>query len=253
MEINFGILEPTEKTTENTRKIDWPDNPEFFRMRDEYLKDHMEAASEQVKGLSRVGQREKPVVARLICEAMFMTDLMRKISPIKLEHPVNIKFIHDVKEDDISFGSKMSVTPKYNESGETLLSFDLTLNLDAVIDEAESNLRNQKLFESDAQYLSSPVHEFGHMLYIQEASKNPGRKQTEYKDLTGDTDRYENLSEVEFDYLLKASDLEIKGRLWQIAFLRKYFKHSNLTFRVDRNLKERQVHRREMQDKGFLD
>ncbi len=249
MAIFLSELHPSENRTENQLKIDWPENHEFFQQRDKYISDNLQAEMTALKAIPNFRHTNQEEIARLVCEAKFSFDLISKISPLKLNYPVNFRFktneVGEAEDDSV-----MSILPETNDDGTVLISFVLTLNLNEVV--SQSIWYKDKTREADAQYLSSPVHEFAHMLYLQQAFGGNAEKMKELLIHNQDEEYTKGLSDVQLKNLELATDLEIRSRIWQVTFLEKYFKYLEITREVRTNLEQRRVLRRNIKEEPYF-
>lgn len=144
----------------------------------------------------------------------------------------------------------MTLSPITNSEGTELISFALSLNLDEVINQAIWH--KDKIREADAQYLSAPIPEFAHMIYLQQAYGENPQKMKEVLLYYKDEKYTKGLNELELKSLELATDLEIRSRIWQVKFLEKYFKYLEITRAVRTNLEQRQVLRRNVVEKDYF-
>lgn len=249
MAIFLNEFQPPESRTENQLKIDWPENSRMFQQRDNYISENLQAEIDSLKTITNFSRTYIEDVARLVCEAKFSFELISKVSPLKLNYPVNFR-LKTHQEEETEDDPVMSILPVTDDTGTALTAFVLEINLNEAI--RQSIWYKDKMRESDAQYLSTPVHEFAHMLYLQQAFGGNTEKMKEFLIYNQDEEYTKGLSDLQLKNLELATDLEIRSRIWQIAFLEKYFKYSDITHEVRTKLEERKTYRRKVKAEPYF-
>lgn len=215
----FGKVEMQIGGSEKLQRkliVEWPKKEDLFFNRDKYIRDNMEKMEVELKRDYVMEDKvEIEQLAKIILSAKFMFVEMCKISPIPLEQTFTIIDSFDYREN----GALMGVNPgKVDECVVFVDSFWQQMN---------NGLQNL-----DIKAMGGAVHEFAHMIYKQESNlyKQP-------KKIAGwqEGERRMMTSENETDAYL-AVDLEIRARIWQLSFLKRYFPDSEDVKIVEKQL-----------------
>jgi len=254
------VLQPLEKR-DRRLKIEWPDRKELLGGRDEYVNKHRGEEKDNLKKLfpnrsdKRIGQLEK------IClGARYMIEQLQRISPIPLEVPIEI-----VEQNNNKNFGIMSASQHDNERGQldrAIFNINLFLWDEALeayigkkrifvdslslsvkdkvwIGDAKEIVeeRNGKVVEYLEQVgMSSTVHEFAHLLYMQQSNNEVFRTIKTNEPEKGQHRRSKVWGLVQAlntpvrsqedmdDYL--ALDIETRARLWELDFLKHCFPES---------------------------
>jgi len=228
--------------------VGWPSKEEMLLGRDIYLSEHTAEVDKFFTTFYPFETSEWiALLARLYLESVYSVELMRKISPLPLTTPLQVK-------PDFFNWETMSTKPVYGEGGvyeglgfciciprlteviegtkEKLRRFRISNNISLgkeKVSQEVSEYKRQLVEELDADYLSAPVHEWGHLLYWQEIVCRGSRKRIEAAMQNNLLWRMANtgvLSEDQFKEWYLSLDMEYRGRLWEKEFLQRYFPES---------------------------
>lgn len=242
-------LEPLEKK-DRKLVVEWPDREQFLKDRDVYLETYLakeiRVNSNYVKDLP---EDEIVLLSRLSLEAKFVFELMKKISPVRLEIKNNFDNVYNVGRNALT-----SVARRSEVETDRTLSVDFKLwfksliplirkakNYDLVLADTEKLLdgdypyeearkialrqRDLRLEYLDVFIMSSSVQEFAHMLYIQGKDRGSKRKREGWKANVDFQNDSRNARRGATDEYLSLN-IEYSGRLWEQEFLRHLFPDS---------------------------
>lgn len=205
-----GRSTDSSEKTERKMIVRWPDKQEMIARRNLHFKTNKDALKNEIrKEYLLVDQEKLESLSRIGLGAVFMIEEMQRISPIKLKNPIKIisRFKFQSTRDK---GSILGVT--LNGGTQELLIFYNTL--DAMIDRDEEDL--------EILFMGAAVHEFAHLLYEQEGRVNRNiKKIIGWNENDGPKASFESSTEA---YLAK--EVEVRARIWQLNFLKRYFPNS---------------------------
>jgi hypothetical protein len=225
------VVSPPEKR-ERKLTIEWPEKSVLLANRDKFVLENMEEMRIELKE-DFVMEEGDPIddMARIVLSAKFMFLEMNKISPIPMETSYQVIDNYDYKEE----GDVMGINPGVDNYCDIYV-----YTLWEKFDEGWKDL--------DVFAMGSAVHEFAHLIYKQEAKlyKQP-------KKIAGLSESPKMRSSVESKYTAYlARDIEHRGRIWQLNFLKHYFPDSDYTYQVEVAIRTGKEIRRDRRNRGLM-
>lgn len=189
--------------------VEWPSREDLMGRMEKYIDENKLKMAEELKVEYQLADElEVAQISKIILGAKFMFLEMNKISPIPLDKHFSISDNYEYQER----GTLMGVSKGGADACQIYVDSFWQLMADGV-----KNL--------EVVAMGAAVHEFAHMLYKQEAvgygtsKKSQGWEEKEERRMS---------TESKTDAYL-AVDPEIRARIWQLKFLKKYFPESEHT------------------------
>lgn len=204
--------------------IEWPEKEKLLMDKNKYIEDHLIEMKRRIieSGLVTEEGVELNELAGIGLSAKFMLLEMQKISPIPFEGKTEIVDDFEYYEHE---GWLSTTTDK---TGKQVITIYLNV-LDQMLVKGDSQL--------EAKIMSGSVHEFAHLLYYQEANIFGSSRKKHGLEENRLYQRYGRLTSWESnDESYVSLDLETRARLWQLAFLKRYFADSKYIQIVEKEL-----------------
>jgi len=228
----------------------WPGKKELLAGRDQYLTEHQADTYRLLKTVYPDKKDEHVRQAtRLYLEAVYMTESMRKISPLPQVLPFSVgpdfrpcqnalqtSFIAEKRLGKQWFSVEMTVSIdgifKHLKSlDDQLITFYVNYEGDPVrLVEVICKLKQKALLELDIYYLVGAVHEWAHLLFYQVFARGDRKREYDLARNEFIREMYNSgeLTMLQYTNEYYALDSEYKARVWSVGFLRRYFPDSQM-------------------------
>lgn len=259
------VLEPVEKR-ERKLVIEWPEKEKLLAERKQYLNEHAEKAFAIFKKEYPPGSEVTArYMARLYLDATFMMGVMQTISPLPFESSIDCKVVTQDKSGMVLSANvstdqtnpnqikliKGVISIYVNKLQELVYGSDdyraVVTEANCYVDDARRidgwskgfiESHGKETAELDILVMSLAVHEFAHLLYIQERIKNNSKKR-----INGLDENYWYQMVRSPEYL--SLDIEMRARVWERDFLKQYFPDSGRYHTMKKELDYGEKYRKE--------